>query len=155
MVTDSANIITAIEYEVTWAFDWHIYIQPWPILKINVKSSKESRQIRSVCPFRLWMYMSVCLFVRLLVCVVMCPSKMFRYLIPDWMAPVCPPDRHGIKSNALNNRPFGIRPSVRPLARPPAHLIRPSTHSSAHSPIHPVHPLAQPAHPIRPPNRQM
>ena len=46
---------------------------------------------------------SECLFVRLLVCVVMCPSKMFRYLTPDWMAPVCPLDRHGIKSNALNN----------------------------------------------------
>ena len=47
----------------------------------------------------------------------------------------------------------GIRPSVRPHAsrppatRPSARLICPSTHSSAHPPIHPVHPLAQPAHP--------
>ena len=32
----------------------------------------------------IWMYVSVCLLVRLLVCVVMCQSKMFLYLTTDF-----------------------------------------------------------------------
>ena len=105
--------------------------------------------MRSVCPFGLWMYMSVCLFVRLLVSMVMCSSKMFRYLTPDWMAPVCRlTDMELTAMHFTTGHVVSAHPFARSFARPLARLIHPFTHSSAHPPIHPLHPLTQPAHPI-------
>ena len=36
ILNNNNNIMSSYKNKL-WAFDWHIYIRPWPIIKVKVK----------------------------------------------------------------------------------------------------------------------